>query len=108
MNTHSPKSSSDPYTSPRLASWITRQRQRLGLTTHALGLRSGVPHRILYYLEQRGRTGLSAHNLLQLATYFHQQDPSIDVSLPTLLALTQKAARGRHARTGRRQTDPAA
>ena len=91
-----------------LASWVSRHRRRLGLNTHALGLRSGVSHRILYYLEQRGRAGVSAHNLLQLATFFQQQDPSIDVSLPTLLALTENTPRGRRAGTQRQSSEQAA
>ena len=84
-----------------LAAWVTRNRRRLGLSTHALGIRSGVSHRVLYYLESGDRRGLSAPALLRLATFFQQQDHTIDVSLPTLLALTQihpRALAGRRPR----------
>ena len=84
-----------------LATWVTRNRQRLGLNTHALGQRSGVSHRVLYYLESSHRRGVSARALLQLATFFHQQDQTIDVSLPTLLSLMQPLPRGRHAPAAR-------
>ena len=84
-----------------LASWIITHRQRLGLTAYALGNRSGISHRILYHLEQRNRSGVSARTLLQLATFFKQQDPSIDVSLPTLLSLTHGYPPGRGGRRPR-------
>jgi hypothetical protein len=81
-----------------LANWVITHRRRLGLTAYALGNMSGISHRILYHLEQRNRSGVSARTLLQLATFFQQQDPSIDVSLPTLLALTRSYPPGRGGR----------